>query len=201
MSLARRKDLIMVALGLLVVCIDQLTKRWIVDYFTAAPRPPVPVLGSILELQYVQNTGVAFSMLEGQTLKFVFIAFAIVVIAVLYWRMRDTASMLLKVSFGLVLGGAAGNLIDRFTHRYVVDFIHFQIPGVFNFAVFNIADSAIVIGVLMLAFLLWRESTARQGAHSDVQRRETPPLSVEPEPPAHNANLAAPAHHRTTSGI
>jgi signal peptidase II len=197
MSLARRKDTIMAVLALLVIVVDQLTKRWIVDYFTSAPRPPVPILGNILELQYVQNTGVAFSMLEGQTLKFVFIAVAIVVIAVLYWRTRESASMLLKASFGLVLGGAAGNLIDRFTHQYVVDFIHFQLPGIFSFAVFNIADSAIVVGVFLLAFLLWqqgaaaREVTAGAGASA--------PQPVEGQPGGSDSDLATSLRHGTTS--
>ena len=54
---------------LLVMLIDQLTKQWIVAYFTSAPRAPVQVVGSVLELQYLQNTGVAFSLLEGQTLQ------------------------------------------------------------------------------------------------------------------------------------
>ncbi len=159
MSIARRKDLAMVAIGLLAVVVDQLTKRWIVTYFTSAPRPPVPLLGQVLELQYLQNTGVAFSLLEGTPLKFLFIAIAITMISWLYWRNRTDGSLLLKVAFGLILGGAAGNLIDRFTRQYVVDFIHFQIPGRFNFAVFNLADSSITVGVLLLAYLLWRQNT------------------------------------------
>lgn len=160
MSSARRTDMLMVAVGIGLVILDQLTKRWILDYFAADPtRPPIPLLGHVLDLEYVQNTGVAFSMLEGQTVLFVFVVLAVAVIGTLYWRTRDTASAALKVAFGLILGGAAGNnLIDRLTRGYVVDFIHFHIDPVFNFAVFNVADSGITVGVFLLAFLLWRGS-------------------------------------------
>ena len=92
---------------------------------------------------------------------FFFIALAIGVIGYLYWRSRETGTLLLKITFGLVLGGAIGNLIDRFSHAYVVDFIHFQIPNIgFDFAVFNVADSAISVGVVLLAYLVWRMGVA-----------------------------------------
>lgn len=158
----------MVAMGIFVVIVDQLTKQWILGYFTqGAPKAAIPILGEYLEIQFIGNSGVAFSLFEGQNFKFLLIALAIAAICYLYWRTRETGSLLLKVSFGLVLGGALGNLIDRFVRGYVVDFIHFQIPQIgFNFAVFNMADSAISIGVVLLAFLLWRDG-AQEAAASD----------------------------------
>jgi signal peptidase II len=161
MSLARQRDLAMVGLGLLIIILDQLTKHWVVSYFSTKPEGyTVPILGQVLSLEYVRNPGVAFSLLEGQTVMFLFIAIAIGVIGYLYWRSRETGSLALKLIFGLVLGGAIGNLIDRFSHSYVVDFIHFQIPAIhFDFAVFNVADSAISIGVVLLAFMIWRMGT------------------------------------------
>lgn len=154
---ARRNDAIMAAFGLVVILLDQLTKHWIVAYFGAPnARPPIPIVGHVLEIMYLQNTGVAFSLLQGQALLFIFISLAIVVISVLYWRMRDSGGLAIKVTFGLILGGAVGNIIDRFSHTYVVDFIHFQIPGVFDWPVFNVADSAVSVGVVILAYLLWR---------------------------------------------
>lgn len=157
MSPARRNDLLMVAAGALVVVLDQLTKHWIAQHLTVDGNP-IPIFGQVLELDYVQNTGVAFSMLSGNAVLFLFVAVAICVIGWMYWRMRENGSLLLKLSFGLILGGAVGNnLIDRVAHGYVVDFIHFQIPpNIFNFAVFNVADMSISIGVVLLAFLLWR---------------------------------------------
>src|SRR5262245_44216973 len=163
MTTARKRDLIMILAGLFVIVLDQLTKSWVVQYFVVpSGKPPIPLIGEFLELAYVQNSGVAFSLLSSDSIKFLFIALAIAVIGYLYWRNRENGSLLLKFSFGLVVGGALGNLIDRFRLGYVVDFIHFRIPSLnFDFAVFNIADSAISIGVVLLAFLLW------QGAATD----------------------------------
>jgi signal peptidase II len=177
MSRARRNDVVMVAAGVLLVALDQLTKHWITGYFTTHDtNTPIPILGHVLELLYTRNTGVAFSILEGQAVLFVFIAVAIAVISYLYWRMRETGSLLMKLTFGLILGGAVGNLIDRVTHGYVVDFVHFQIPGIFNFAVFNLADSGITVGVLVLASLLW----LREGQHTTAELKATEPAARTP---------------------
>jgi signal peptidase II len=178
MSPARRNDLIMGSLFVLVIILDQLTKRWITSYF-ATGAPPIALVGTVLQLEYDSNKGVAFSLLWGSTLLFVFIALALVVIGVIYWRTRDTSSLALKVSFGLILGGAAGNLIDRVIKGYVTDFIHFQLPAIhFDFAVFNVADSAICLGVALLAFLLWRgDAEAQQNANAaaPLEPAETSP--------------------------
>ena len=161
MTPARQRDLAMVGLGLLVIVLDQLTKQWVYSYFSTKPDGySIPIIGPILSLEMVKNSGVAFSLLQNQVVMFLFIALAIGVIGYLYWRSRETGSLALKLTFGLVLGGAIGNLIDRFTRGFVVDFVHFQIPAIrFDFAVFNVADSAISIGVVLLALMIWRMGT------------------------------------------
>ena len=170
MTTARKRDLVMVLAGLFVILLDQLTKQWIVQYFILPDgyKDSIPLLGQFLELAYVRNSGVAFSLLSSDSIKFLFIAIAIGVIGYLYWRNRENGSLLLKFSFGLVVGGAIGNLIDRFRLGYVVDFIHFHIPGVFEFAVFNVADSAISIGVVLLAFLLWQGSAGDEKVKAEA---------------------------------
>jgi signal peptidase II len=172
----------MVALALTVIAVDQLTKHWIVQYFRVpGARAPIQLVGPFLTLDYIQNRGVAFSLLEGQSVLFFLIFIAVGVIGWLYWRVRDTGSLVLKMTFGLVLGGAAGNLIDRVRNaNQVVDFIHFQIPNVFNFAVFNVADSAISLGVIALAYLLWRTAPAEGAAPADpaVPARRAPGASA-----------------------
>jgi signal peptidase II len=197
MTTARKRDLVMILAGLFVILLDQLTKRWVVQYFVYPDnfKQPIPLLGPFLELAYVRNSGVAFSLLPGDSIKFLFIALAIGVIAYLYWRNRDNGSLLLKFSFGLVVGGAIGNLIDRFRVGYVVDFIHFHIPGVFDFAVFNIADSAISIGVVLLAFLLW------QGASSEAKEVDKgAPTVIATDPPSSSQPSAPRVRRRITSG-
>ncbi len=179
---ARRDDALMVALALAVIGADQLTKYWIVQYFVASgPKPPIPILGQVVRLEYTQNTGVAFSLLQGQGVLYLFIGVALAVIGWLYWRMRETGGLAIKLTFGLILGGALGNnLIDRLRQGYVVDFIHFQIPGRFDFPVFNLADSAISIGVVVLAYLLWR-SAPEHSASTRAPIRA--PGEVPPAPP------------------
>lgn len=179
MTPARRHDLLMALTAAVLVAIDQLTKLWIVTYFTRHPSP-IPVLGNVLDIEYVQNIGVAFSLLAGQTVLFVFIAIAIAVIGTLYWRTRDSASLPLKLTFGLILGGAVGNLLDRFTRGYVVDFIHFHLDAIgFDFAVFNVADSGITVGVILLAALLWfgGAQIKPQSAANDPKVSTPPPAS------------------------
>jgi signal peptidase II len=159
MSLARRNDLIMVATGIMVIFLDQLVKLWITQYFHGQAGPSISLVGNILMLIYDKNSGVAFSLLEGQESLYIFVALAVAVVVWLYWRFRDSPSVLTKVVFGLILGGAIGNLIDRLRLGYVVDFIHFQIPSIgFSFAVFNVADSSITVGVILLIVVLMSSS-------------------------------------------
>jgi signal peptidase II len=195
MTTSRKRDLIMILAGLFVIVLDQLTKSWVVQYFVVPnSRDPIPLLGPFLELAYVQNSGVAFSLLTSDSIKFLFIALAIAVIGYLYWRNRENGSLLLKFSFGLVVGGAIGNLIDRFRLGYVVDFIHFHIPGVFEFAVFNVADSAISIGVVLLAFLLWQGSAGEANEKAGVA-----PSAVATDPPS-TSQPSAPRVRRRITG-
>lgn len=156
MSASRKRDLFALAIGLAVLIVDQLTKFWIVGYFgVEGGQAPIPILGPFLTLYYVRNTGVAFSLLEGQNIKFALIFVALAVIGYLYWRFRDSPSLWLRLGFALVIGGAFGNLLDRFTRGYVVDFIYFQIPTHFYFPLFNVADSAITIGVALIAAVFY----------------------------------------------
>jgi signal peptidase II len=144
--------------ALIVIFADQWTKSLVAEHLS----PPdhghiVPVLGQYLVLYYIRNRGVAFSLFETNgPLLVVLIAIAVAVIIYLYLRMLNSGTLLYKLVFGLVIGGATGNLLDRFTHGSVVDFVWFRIPEYgFSFAVFNLADSAISIGVVLLLATLF----------------------------------------------
>ena len=200
LSPARIRDIVMVVAALLVIALDQFTKHLIVSYFvTPGYRAPIPIFGQMLTLDYVQNTGVAFSMFEGNNIEFVLIAIAIAVIAYLYWRYRDSVSLALKLAFGFVLGGAFGNLIDRFRQGYVVDFIHFQLPAIgFNFAVFNFADSSICVGVAAIAALLYfttgqDETRTKQAAAASMATNATTVASAKASGVATPASKATPS--------
>jgi signal peptidase II len=154
---ARVYDVLALFTAIIVIGLDQWTKSLVVAHL-GPPNlgPQVPLIGQYLVLFYIRNQGAAFSMFNtnGPVL-IVLITLAVAVIVYLYLRMLNSGSLLYKLVFGLIIGGAAGNLLDRFTHGSVVDFIWFRIPQVgFSFAIFNLADSAISLGVILLFITL-----------------------------------------------
>lgn len=153
-----RWDLIVGAIALGVILIDQFTKHLVVAHFSGQHKyDVVPIFGKILSLEYTGNRGAAFSSFTSSPGLLAFlIAVAVGVIGWLYWSTRPRNNPWLKATFGMIIGGAVGNLIDRVRLGYVVDFIHFQIPAIgFDFAIFNVADSAISVGVVLLAIIFW----------------------------------------------
>ena len=142
------------ALGLLfsvagvVFALDLLTKRWATE--TLASRDSLPVLGDFLRLTYTRNSGVAFGLGAGTNFPFyVFSLLAAGAILVLFLRGRVQGA-LREVALSLIFGGALGNLVDRITTGLVVDFIDVGIGG-WRFPVFNVADSAVTVGVALFA--------------------------------------------------
>ncbi|MGD7005384.1 signal peptidase II [Kocuria palustris] len=131
--------------------LDQGTKALVERTMTLGQQ--IPVIDGLLQWHYILNPGAAFSMGEGFTWVFTAIM-AIVSIGILIYLPR-VRSLVWAVSLGLVLGGASGNLTDRllrwpgFPNGHVVDFIHVQ-----GFAVFNVADSGVVVGVILTAALI-----------------------------------------------
>lgn len=134
--------------SLLVLIADQVSKYLVVR--DIAPLRSIPLLPHF-NLTNLHNTGAAFSSFSAApALVFVILALAVTA-GILYWlRENPQGQRLLAIGFCLILGGALGNALDRLTRGYVVDFIDFYI-GHWHFAAFNIADSAISVGV---AFLL-----------------------------------------------
>lgn len=150
---ARIYDLLAFLTVILVVVIDQWTKAWVVANLSPSLYGPrISLIGDYLTLYYIQNNGAAFSLFANSIVLILLIVVAIGVIAYLYIRNINTASLWYKLIFGLIIGGALGNLIDRVRHGgYVVDFISFNIPQLnFHFAIFNLADAAISVGVVLL---------------------------------------------------
>ena len=146
-AVARRAPLLfLVAAAALVL--DQATKAWIVA--TLDGRPPIRVIPGILSLNYTTNSGGAFGL--GRSAPWIFAGATIVVSAVIVVASRRPMTRTMAVALGMILGGAFGNLADRALNGpglrgEVTDFIDLQV-----WPVFNVADSAIVIGALILAF-------------------------------------------------
>ncbi|MCM0591828.1 MAG: signal peptidase II [Gloeotrichia echinulata IR180] len=131
--------------ALIAFFLDQLTKYWVVQSFKLGQT--IPLLPGIFHLTYVTNTGAAFSLLSGKVewLRWLSLGVSLVLIGVAL--LGPVLSLWDQLGYGLILGGAMGNGIDRFVLGYVVDFLDFRL---INFAVFNVADSFISIGIVCL---------------------------------------------------
>ena len=142
--------------ALFVIVMDQLTKAWVLGSADVSDPAMIPsgylfaeVIPGILNITMVRNTGVSFGLFGGGEARWALSVFSIVVAGGLAWWALKAERRTLVAAIGLVIGGAIGNAIDRIQYGYVVDFIDFSGTGVFPW-VFNIADSAITIGVLLL---------------------------------------------------
>jgi signal peptidase II len=113
------------------------------------PHQSIPVIKNVFHITYVQNTGAAFSILKGKTFLFTVVSSIVIVIITLVLIKLPAKHKAFGIVMALILGGAMGNFIDRLRFGYVVDFLDFRV-----WPVFNIADCAIVIGVLILAYLI-----------------------------------------------
>ena len=153
---ARLYDVFAFLIVVIVVALDQWTKSLVVRNLSMGNEVPFPLVGHYLVLEYTQNNGAAFSILQGSLVLALLIAIAIIVVVTLYLRMLNSGSLLLKLVFGLIIGGAFGNLIDRLTHGgYVVDFVSFRVPEIgYKFAIFNVADACISVGVFLLLVIV-----------------------------------------------
>lgn len=137
------------ALSLAIVIVDLATKAWVSSAFAYGESR---FIAPFLNLVLVHNTGAAFSFLAGAGgwQRWFFIAITVAVSAVLLTMLRNGAgNRLLATALSLLLGGAAGNLWDRVTLGHVVDFVQFHAGG-WYFPAFNVADSAITVGVILL---------------------------------------------------
>ena len=154
---ARRKIALYVAMVGGVIALDQLTKMLVLRELR--PYSPVEVLGDYFRLTFIYNTGAAFGLHLGDASRWVFMALAAVAVVVLWFMFRGTrwGDRARLVAIASVTGGAIGNVIDRVrSSRGVVDFLDFGV-GEWRWPVFNVADIAVTVGALLLAYSLWRE--------------------------------------------
>lgn len=139
------------AIAAVVVVIDQATKAYVVAGYPLGG--PVQVIGDWIRIWYIQNAGALFGMFQEQALLFGLVSIAVVgVIVWLHGKTSRSGGWLAAAGLGLLLGGAIGNMIDRFRLGYVVDFVDLGI-GDWRFFTFNVADACIDIGIVVLILL------------------------------------------------
>ena len=159
-----------------VIVLDVITKALAVRYLMPQ-HVPHSVIGEFVRFTLAFNPGAAFSMSLGDNSRYIFGAFAVVALFIL-WRLYRTSApgdTLRVLALGLACGGAAGNLIDRFrSSRGVVDFIDIGVGDV-RFWTFNVADSAVTIGALLLAWSLSHEERDHTAPRTAPARRDDVP--------------------------
>lgn len=165
-----RRSVFLIALG--VILADQGSKAWMSAFL--ADRQAVPVMPG-LAWELAHNNGAAFGVMEGGNVKLI-VAAALAVVLLLYW-VRQVYAWPMAASLGLLLGGAVGNLIDRVRLGHVVDFIAFQYRGQTVFPNFNIADCAITVGAVLLAYSWFR---VEQDRSLDEETAEDPVAAASP---------------------
>ena len=169
---------VLVGVAAAVLAFDYWTKQWATR--TLAGEPPMPVLGELVRFTYVRNSGVAFGL--GAGLPFPYYLFSIAaVLAILFLFIRGRVRGVgRRLALALIMGGALGNLVDRLSTGLVVDFIDVGL-GRWHWPVFNVADSAVSIGVVLFAFT-WprREPTPDEAGLAADAATTAGPGAIEP---------------------
>ncbi len=151
---------LVLSIALVVTVMDQVTK-WIVVR-TLYLHESIQVIAGIFSITRIHNTGIAFGLFPGIPDVFTVITLISMLIVTYFYLATEPRTMLLTVGCALILGGALGNLLDRFRLGYVVDFIYFSF-----WPAFNVADSSVTIGVtiLLLNFLVEKKGSTEDASH------------------------------------
>jgi len=145
-------------LSIIIIGIDQVSK-WIVKSKMDLYEQ-IPIIENFFYLTSHRNSGAAWGILQGQ-MAFFYVVTAIVLIAIIYYMEKHAHDhKLLAISLSLILGGTIGNFIDRLMYQEVVDFLDFKIFA-YDFPIFNIADSALVVGVILVAIITFMEENKK----------------------------------------
>ncbi|MFJ1752579.1 signal peptidase II [Kitasatospora sp. NPDC088134] len=175
----RRRISLLLAVALVAYLVDLGSKLLVVARLEGRTEP-IKVIGDWMTFQVIRNPGAAFSMGQAMTVLFTAIAAGVIVVI---WRIaRRLYSLPWAIALGLLLGGALGNLTDRLFRApsvfrgHVVDFISVQ-----HFAVFNLADSAIVCGGILVVLLSFRGSNPDGSTHGAPAKGEAEPSAEKPE--------------------
>ncbi|MDD2446579.1 MAG: signal peptidase II [Tissierellia bacterium] len=137
----------------IIVLLDQISKLFAIKYLKG--QAPYVLIEKHFELRYVENYGAAFGILQQKRILFLIITTVVLLLIILFlYKNNKYLSTITKFALSLFLGGAIGNFIDRIRLGYVVDFLRVNIIPKYDFPVFNIADSFIVIGTILIVLIV-----------------------------------------------
>jgi signal peptidase II len=153
--------------AIVVVALDQVTKYWISQTLGQPDQVhSVEVVGDVVRLSYTTNTGAAFGMFPAGTIFFTVVALIAAPVLLFARAYVGTRAWWMTVVFGMLMGGALGNLVDRLRLGHVVDFIDVGVGNI-RWWSFNVADSSFVVGVIVLALYLSFVSDDRRDVRDD----------------------------------
>ena len=115
----------------------------------------IKIINNFFYITYVKNTGAAWSILSGKQLFLILFSLIVIISLMIYLIKKKEYSKLEIIGYSLLISGSVGNLIDRVVYGYVIDYLDFYIFN-YNFPIFNIADTCIVIGIMVLFIDTWR---------------------------------------------
>lgn len=136
-----------------------LVSKYLIDKYLFVGES-IEVINNFFSITYVKNTGAAWSIMSSNTWIVTVISILIIIGIIFYIYKYASKNKLEIVSLSMILGGALGNLIDRIMNGYVVDFLDFNLFG-WDYPIFNLADTFIVIGVILYIIYTWRNKNGR----------------------------------------
>jgi len=145
-------EILIVFLGLLL---DRLSKLWALK--ALKEKDGVVLIKDIFKLEYLENRGAAFGILQNKLVLLALVTLLVIAGMIYYIIKYKPKSKFIRISFALIISGALGNLYDRIFYKYVVDFILVHYKDVYYFPTFNIADSLVVVGTLILAISIVKD--------------------------------------------
>lgn len=158
-----------ILIGFIIILIDQISKGLVDKYIKFGES--IKVINKFFYLTNINNTGAAWGMLSNQTSLLIIITF--VVIALLFYYLKEFKKNARNIiAFGLLLGGIVGNLIDRLFLGYIKDFFELHIWS-YNFPIFNISDTCIVVGAILLIIAILSGEDKKSASKSRKPRRKS----------------------------
>jgi signal peptidase II len=145
--------MLIIFLTLLFLVIDIISKLVVSNLMNVYDS--VVIIKDFFYISYVRNTGAAWSIFSDNTWIVILFSMIIIAVIIVYIYKNKPKNNIEKIGYSLILGGAIGNFIDRIVYGYVIDFFDFYIFG-YDYPIFNVADTFIVLGVIVLVIYTWR---------------------------------------------
>lgn len=160
--------IVCLAISAAVFVLDQLSKIWVLQ--NVKPVPTIKIIPGLLNFTYVENTGAAFGIFEGQKWLLIVIVFAVIAAALWALYSNKVSGKLERLCISFIIAGGLGNVVDRIRYGFVVDFL--DINELFSYPMFNVADCFVVAGAILLVIATLFEDNKKKKLAEEVLQEE-----------------------------